>query len=51
MTGRKHMDEPSAGWGWKIAGQQPWRKPSGPALSLLKVAAKRPDAIREAIAA
>ncbi len=27
------------------------RKPSGPALSLLKVAAKRPDAIREAIAA
>ncbi|MDQ6957638.1 MAG: helix-turn-helix domain-containing protein [Mariprofundaceae bacterium] len=31
--------------------EQGRRKPSGPALSLLKVAAKRPDAIREAIAA
>jgi len=30
--------------------EQGRRKPSGPALSLLKVAAKRPDAIREAIA-
>lgn len=31
--------------------EQGRRKPSGPALSLLKVAAKRPDAIREAMAA
>jgi len=31
--------------------EQGRRKPSGPALSLLKVAALRPDAIREAIAA
>jgi len=31
--------------------EQGRRKPCGPALSLLKVAAKRPDAIREAIAA
>jgi len=30
--------------------EQGRRKPCGPALSLLKVAAKRPDAIREAIA-
>lgn len=30
--------------------EQGRRKPSGPALSLLKVAAMRPDAIREAIA-
>ena len=31
--------------------EQGRRKPSGPALSLLRVAAIRPDAIREAIAA
>ncbi len=31
--------------------EQGRRKPSGPALSLLRVAAVRPDAIREAIAA
>lgn len=31
--------------------EQGRRKPSGPALSLLKVAAMRPDAIKEAIAA
>jgi len=31
--------------------EQGRRKPSGPALSLLKVTARRPDAIREAIAA
>lgn len=31
--------------------EQGRRKPSGPALSLLKVAAMRPDAIREVIAA
>jgi len=31
--------------------EQGRRKPSGPALSLLKVAAKRPDAIRESITA
>ena len=31
--------------------EQGRRRPSGPALSLLKVAAKRPDAVREAIAA
>jgi len=31
--------------------EQGRRKPSGPALSLLKVAALRPDAIREAITA
>ena len=41
--------------GVSISTLQDWeqgrRKPSGPALSLLKVAAKRPDAIREAIAA
>lgn len=31
--------------------EQGRRKPSGPALSLLRVAAVRPDAIRESIAA
>jgi len=31
--------------------EQGRRRPSGPALSLLRVAAVRPDAIREAIAA
>ena len=30
--------------------EQGRRKPSGPALSLLRIAAVRPDAIREAIA-